>query len=670
MTADPIRFAFGLHVHQPVGNFDHVFEEHVERVYLPFLQALEEREILPITLHVSGPLIEWLESHDSRYLDVIGRLASDGRLELLAAGMYEPVLAVLPRADRLEQIEWMRDALGRMFGIDARGLWLTERVWEPGLVGDLAKAGIAYALLDDRHFLVAGFEADALHRPFRTEDGGASIALLPIDERLRYLVPFRPPEETADYLRSLRADGHELAVLADDGEKFGGWPDTHEWLYDQGWLERFFGVMTGMITEAEVRLVTCGESVAEVASGGLAYLPSASYREMEAWSLPAERAVVLHGLEAEIGKDRMEGPVGTLIRGGHWRNFMVKYPEANRMHKKMIALSELSRKRGDPGPVRRAIGRAQCNDAYWHGVFGGLYLTHLRQAVWACLAQAEGLLREGEGLDVEVVDIDHDGHDEIWVHSAAFSAILSPRRGGRVEEWTVFSSATNYADALTRRTETYHLVGNSEEPGAEGSPVSEDAGATPAASGDEGMPSIHDRESGVGSRRLPPVDLDDRALLVDRFLPPGVEESDLQTGAYRPDPWPARVPMNVTVECTDGRATIRFATDAIPGYHKTVVFSPEGGMMVEYRWDPATLEADSRFATELSLSQTPALRVGPGEVERSSFRIETASMSEGGVDLTDQGESVTFLWPGDSGRAWVEILPEPIPYRTALQETR
>src|SRR2546426_6552342 len=59
------------------------------------------------------------------------------------------------------------------------------------------------------------------HKPHHTESDGHRVGLLAIDERLRYLIPFRPPEETASYLRQLRSDGHGLAVLADDGEKFG-----------------------------------------------------------------------------------------------------------------------------------------------------------------------------------------------------------------------------------------------------------------------------------------------------------------------------------------------------------------------------------------------------------------------------------------------------------------
>src|SRR5690242_9835255 len=452
----PIRFVFGLHLHQPVGNFDHVFAQHVDDVYRPLLDALADREFLPVIFHLSGPLLDWLEAHEPAYLDRLGRLAADGRVELLLAGFYEPILASLPRPDRIEQIHWMHEAVRRRFGVDARGLWLTERVWEPELAADLAEAGVRYALVDDRHFLVTGFAAERLHAPFWTESDARRVALFPIDERLRYLIPFRPPEETADYLRELRGAGHQLALLADDGEKFGGWPGTKEWVYGKGWLDRFMATIRGLIDRGEVVLSRLDDALGAVPSGGLAYLPTASYREMESWSLPPDAALRLTRLERDLGEARVAGPDGALIRGSHWRNFLVKYTESNRMHKKMVALSALARRAGDPAAVRRAIGRAQCNDAYWHGVFGGLYLPHLRDAIWRNLADAEAGLRSGEGLAWDVLDFDGDGNEEIWVHSHAFSALVSPARGGAVEEYTVFAHGVNYANALTRRREAYH----------------------------------------------------------------------------------------------------------------------------------------------------------------------------------------------------------------------
>ena len=99
------------------------------------------------------------------------------------------------------------------------------------------------------------------------------------------------------------------AILADDGEKFGGWPRTKEWLYEGGWLKDFGERMDRLRDEGVVRLVTPAQALAEVATTGPVYLPSGSYMEMEAWAL-----------------------------GGHWKGFLARYEEANRIHKRMTAL--------------------------------------------------------------------------------------------------------------------------------------------------------------------------------------------------------------------------------------------------------------------------------------------------------------------------------------------
>src|SRR6478609_6340504 len=588
----PIRFAFGLHLHQPVGNFDHVFAQHVDDVYRPLLDALAAREFLPVVFHLSGPLLEWLEQHEPAYLDRLGRLAADGRVELLLAGFYEPVLASLPRPDRVEQIRWMHEAVRRRFGVDARGLWLTERVWEPELAADLADAGVRYALVDDRHFLVTGFAAEQLHAPYWTESDGKRVALFPIDERLRYLIPFRPPEETASYLQELRGAGHRLAVLADDGEKFGGWPGTREWVYERGWLDRFVGTVQGLIDAGEVQLSTLRDALQDVPSGGIAYLPTASYREMEAWSLPPDAALRLIRLERDLGPARIASPDGALVRGAHWRNFLVKYSESNRMHKKMQALSALARQRGDPPAARRAIGRAQCNDAYWHGVFGGLYLPHLREAIWRNLATAEQELRAGEPIAVEVQDLDGDGHEEVWIHSEQFSAILSPRRGGCLEEYTIFESSTNYANTLTRRREAYHDTALEHHGNSSG-------GA------DGGTPSIHEIEEGLRLEERPPVDAEDRALFIDRVLPQGLDLGQYASGDYWPITSWAHAPGKFQIRHTETGMVIGFSFDGAGGQTDAVVksyhFGPSGAFTVEYRWDPNLGETGALFATELSL---------------------------------------------------------------------
>jgi 4-alpha-glucanotransferase len=654
-----IRLVFGLHLHQPVGNFDHVFEQHVRDVYRPILERLSERGFLPLVLHLSGPLLEWLEQHDTGYLDLLGKLVSDRKVELLLAGFYEPVLAALPRVDRVEQIQWMRDAVRRRFGVEGHGLWLTERVWEPELAADLADAGVRYALVDDRHFLVSGFASEQLHTPYWTESDGKRVALFPIDERLRYLIPFRPPEETAAYLLELRAAGHRLAVLADDGEKFGGWPGTKEWVYERGWLDRFTATMNGLVEKGEVQLSTLSDALDTVPSGGIAYLPTASYREMEGWSLPPDAALRLIRLERDLGEARLAGPDGALIRGAHWRNFLVKYSESNRMHKKMMALSLLCRSRGDPPAARRAIGRAQCNDAYWHGVFGGLYLPHLREAIWGNLALAESELRRGEALGVEVLDLDGDGHDEIWIHSDRFSALLSPRRGGALEEYTIFATGVNYANTLTRRREAYHDTALEQH-------------AEAHAGEDGGAPSIHDIEEGLRLEHRPPLDADPRAIFVDRVLPSGLTLEQYAGGDYRPTRSWAQSPGSFTIERRHDSVEIVCSCSS-PGaermLEKRFEFAADGTLRVSYRWDASIGPPDDLFAPELSLYAPLELRADP-EAEIWTFPIETVAKSERGLDRTRQGDSVTLRWLVRIGGASVEIDPASLTLATHVDAER
>src|SRR2546430_17199848 len=121
------------------------------------------------------------------------------------------------------------------------------------------------------------------------------------------------------------------------------------------------------VCSSDLKLSTAGAAFREVPSGGLSYLGTASYREMEKWALPPTAQKELAKFEEDLGPKRLEKSA-SFVRGGHWHHFLVKYPESNRMHKTMLAVSSLSRSRGDPPGARRAIGRAQCNDAYWHGV--------------------------------------------------------------------------------------------------------------------------------------------------------------------------------------------------------------------------------------------------------------------------------------------------------------
>ena len=150
---NPIRFCLVLHNHQPIGNFDHVFEQAYQDSYLPFLDVFEPFTSLRISLHTSGSLMEWLDEHHPEYLDRLAQLVAAGRIEIIGGAVLradpgDDSVARPRRADRAIHAV----ARERVWAPTVRGMWMPERVWEQSLTSDLVDAGIKYTILDDFHF--------------------------------------------------------------------------------------------------------------------------------------------------------------------------------------------------------------------------------------------------------------------------------------------------------------------------------------------------------------------------------------------------------------------------------------------------------------------------------------------------------------------------------------
>ncbi len=165
-----IRLILALHNHQPVGNFDHVFQQAFDDSYRPFLDVFSRYESLKISLHVSGSLMEWLAAHQPDYVDRLAELVAQGRIEIIGGAFYEPILAMIPSRDRIGQIRSYTRWLQNRLGATVRGMWVPERVWEQSFTRDLVDAGIEYTILDDFHFKCAGLTESQLLGHLLTED--------------------------------------------------------------------------------------------------------------------------------------------------------------------------------------------------------------------------------------------------------------------------------------------------------------------------------------------------------------------------------------------------------------------------------------------------------------------------------------------------------------------
>src|SRR5438552_13414719 len=179
---DKVHFLLGVHNHQPIGNFDFVFEKAYARAYLPFLEAMERHPRLHWNLHATGILWDWLEAHHPDYVDRVARQVEEGRLEILTGGYYEPILPALPDADKSGQIQKLTHYIQKRFKTTPRGMWLAERVWEPHLAKVLHDNRVDYTLVDDSHFLMTGMNEDQLEGAFVTEEQGLPVTLLPISQ--------------------------------------------------------------------------------------------------------------------------------------------------------------------------------------------------------------------------------------------------------------------------------------------------------------------------------------------------------------------------------------------------------------------------------------------------------------------------------------------------------
>ena len=681
-------FLFGVHDHQPAGNFEFVVDDAVARAYHPFLAAVRECRGFPITVHCSGGLLTFLRERARPTFDLLGRLAADGQVELLTGGFHEPILPMLPDWDKVGQIQALSEFLRAQFGARPRGMWLAERVWEPHLPKALREAGVEFVLLDDSHFALAGVDPESLGGYYLTEEQGATVAVFPISQRLRYLVPFADPGETVRYLERRRDAG--AVTLMDDGEKFGLWPGTDRLVYGERWLGRFLDALgrTPWLTVS-----TFSRYLDAHRPSGAVYLPTAAYTEMGEWALPAAAAI-----ELEEARERLRGlPDGErlarLLRGGSWRNFLVKYPEVTDTYWKMLGLSRrvsegLARRPRDARllQARERLWRGQANDAYWHGVFGGCYLPHLRRSVKSALIECEQLLsatERGPGVLWRCEDVNGDGRREIVVRTPELGLTLNPERGGTITELAYVPRALDAADVLTRRPEAYHAK------------VKE----RPGGAGDGGVKTIHAgaaaKEGGLAS--LLEYDAFRRASLLDAFFPEGETPDPLQPWGQarlavgeRPMAWEAReaagrLDITLRVERPDGMPL---------DIRKTLTVTRDGAEIeIGYglSWDGAEPLA-GRWATQLNLALTagdapgrhwglpdrPSLggrgrREGlqrlamvdewagvelalewTGSADIGWAPVETVSLSESGFERIYQGSALLLSWPVrlEAGAVW------------------
>jgi alpha-amylase len=355
----------------------------------------------------------------------------------------------------------------------------------------LNDAGLKYVLVDDNHFRSTGITEEGTLYSYITEDEGKTLRIFPINEYVRYLIPWKPTYMSIEYLKKIADEkGDRVAVLMSDAEKMGVWGTTHEICYIEGQGHQegdggkpFIPAFLEQIRNNPwIKTLTLSEYMSKFPAKNLVYLPTASYDKMEEWVLPTEIRKNFKKIQKSLREDEENKETYQFIRGGFWRYFLVKYPESNNMHKKMLHvrnkliiveenLLNVQNEQLTTTILKKVaeawdeIYKAQCNDCYWHGLFGGVYLQFLRFSIYTHLINAEKIIDEinilinqklKKYIFITPIDLFKDSKTEYLIESDILNVYINPNDGGTIFELDYKPKSYNLLNTMTRWPEAYH----------------------------------------------------------------------------------------------------------------------------------------------------------------------------------------------------------------------
>ncbi|MDR0643952.1 MAG: DUF1926 domain-containing protein [Treponema sp.] len=431
---EKVSFILGSHNHLPPGiDFDE-YERTYRKKLKPFISALYKFPRIQATLHYSGILLHWLERAHPEFFMLIEEMASRKQVEMLGGGFYEPMMPLIPLADKLGQIEFLTTYLRKQFGKRPQGCRLPALAWEQSLVVPLYNSGMLYTFLDEDQFLLAGLSGES---PCVTEDQGKTIMVFPVARNLNSLFAQKRAGTVLADLLSQKIPDKEKVICAFPDVLFAEETESPDFTY------QFF-----------FEDLACFESSVDFTA------PSKIYRNFKH---PPKAyfpgSLSFDALSKDTSAPRYEPP----------RQFLIKYSEANGIYSKMLFTGLLiNQLKGDKSRKRTAkeeIWKAQVYDAFCPSVSGGVYHHAVRKAAYKALLEAEKISREKENFTPSLLafDFDLDGKEEFLFQEEHVNCYIR-HQGASVFELDYLPKTFNYLDTFTvspdgdRRTAFYDVL--------------------------------------------------------------------------------------------------------------------------------------------------------------------------------------------------------------------
>ncbi|MDR3167532.1 MAG: DUF1926 domain-containing protein [Treponema sp.] len=419
----PLNIILGFYNHIPNGITDDEFETIYHTQLKPCITALNQHPGIQVVLHYSGVLLQRIYTAHREFFMLIKDLIARKQVELLGGGFYEPLMPLLPLADKIGQIEFLTTYLRQHFGKRPQGCWLPALAWEQNMVGALNTCGMGFTFLDEGQFRLAGISGEGLYTPCFSEDQGKIITIFPISNRITAEMGRKKASRVIEDLVREIPEGQKRIITVFPKELYteGDGSELPEFRF-----RSFFEELSR--AQEFMEFTSPGKIFKNQGNLKKAYFPSS--------------------LETEFSQNNGSPPAGILPQ-----QFLIRYPEANGIYAKMIFTHVLiNQLRGDKSRKRTAreeLWKAQGYDAFCPGNDGGIYRHPVRKAVYRALIEAERITREKGGFIPSLMnfDFDLDGQGEYLFRGERVNCYVQ-LEGASVFELDYLPEAWNYLDTF------------------------------------------------------------------------------------------------------------------------------------------------------------------------------------------------------------------------------
>ncbi|MDR1566808.1 MAG: DUF1926 domain-containing protein [Treponema sp.] len=415
-----ISIILGSYNHLPSGSGEDEFETLYSREVKPLISTLYKFPRICMAFHYSGVLLHWIERRHPELFMLLEDLLSRKQAELLGGGFYEPMMPLLPLADKLGQIEMLTTYLRRQFGKRPQGCWIPALAWEQNLVSPLNACGMSYTFLEDAYFAASGANpvAGNTFAPCITEDQGKLLTVFPVASALGREFSLNRPFAGLERLKELLGGGREHLVTVFPAQ--------------------------GAKENVELEFQSFFEELSNADSRFEFTLPGRIFKNL--------RGLEKHYFCGIPGSGEKGGPVRP-------RQFLVDCPEANGIYAKMMYTRTLiNQLRGDKSRKRTAL------EELWKAQDCGLFSTGnppclsrslVRKTAYRALLEAEKITREKGRFSpsLSVFDFDLDGEGEFLFQEEKLNCYVKAEGAG-IFELDYLPRAWNYLDLFVPRNST------------------------------------------------------------------------------------------------------------------------------------------------------------------------------------------------------------------------